>query len=72
MTRYHIYTVYLVGRIPSTVKRYSLSSLSLSFPSPENGEAQPEDYLHPTPSYLSQADLKRGKKCYKKNIIYRP
>lgn len=60
MTRYHIYTVYFVERIPNTVKGYSLSSLSLSFPNPENGEAQPGDYLHPFPFYLGQADLKRG------------
>lgn len=72
MTRYHIHTVYLVERIPNTVKGYSLSSLSLSFPSPENGEAQPGDYLHPSPSYLSHADLKRGENVIRRILFINP
>lgn len=69
MTRCHIYTGYLVEKIPNTVRRYSLSSLSLSFPSPENGEAQSGDYLHPFPFYLSQADLKRGEKIIRRILF---
>lgn len=59
----------IVEIIPNTVRGYSLSLLSFSFPGPENSEAQIEDHLY-LPSSLHHAELKQKGKSVIKGKLF--